>query len=62
MKGIQKRFLCVILAALFLLSVPCGALAGADEERVLLPGEEGFRYEEKASTRRKTPRCITWPA
>ena len=45
MKGIQKRFLCVILAALFLLFAPCGALAGADEGKVLLPGEEGFRYE-----------------
>ena len=45
MKEYQRRFLCVLLAALFLLSVPFGAPARADEGRVLLPGEEGFRYE-----------------
>ena len=45
MKEYQRRFLCVLLAALFLLFAPCGALAGADEGKVLLPGEEGFRYE-----------------
>ena len=45
MKEYQRRFLCVLLAALFLLSVPFGAPARADEGGVLLPGEEGFRYE-----------------
>ena len=45
MKEYQRRFLCVLLAALFLLSVPFGAPARADEAGSLLPGEEGFRYE-----------------